>query len=123
ASNANDAVLDYLTDWNEILWQVYPDYAPTGAGNLLGAAAPIDQAFILQMLIPAFEARGWTFDPATGEGTGLDLRGVAHALSVNEERIIERQQRSRRAAAAANDNQISAWRGAAFRFAGWEMAA
>ncbi|MGL5837807.1 MAG: calcium-binding protein, partial [Sphingorhabdus sp.] len=46
ASNANDAVLDYLTDWNEILWQVYPDYAPTGAGNLLGAAAPIDQAFI-----------------------------------------------------------------------------
>ncbi|MGL5838519.1 MAG: calcium-binding protein, partial [Sphingorhabdus sp.] len=88
ASNANDAVLDYLTDWNEILWQVYPDYAPTGAGNLLGAAAPIDQAFIMQMLIPAFEARGWTFDPSTGEGTGLDIRGVAHALSVNEERII-----------------------------------
>lgn len=88
ASNANDAILDYLTDWNEILWQVYPDYAPTGSGNLLGAAVGIDQAFIMQMLIPAFEARGWTFDPATGLGTGLDIRGVAHALSINKERII-----------------------------------
>jgi hypothetical protein len=88
SSNTDDAVLDYLTDWNEILWQVYPDYAPTGAGNLLGAAVGIDQAFIMQMLIPAFEARAWTFDSATGEGTGLDIRGVAHALSINEERII-----------------------------------
>ena len=88
ASNADDAVLDYLTDWNEILWQVYPDYAPTGAGNLFGGAVGVDQAFIMQMLIPAFEARGWTYDPATGEGTGLDIRGVAHALSINEERII-----------------------------------
>jgi Ca2+-binding RTX toxin-like protein len=88
SSNANDAVLDDLTDWNEILWQIYPDYAPSGAGNLLGSAVGLDQAFIMQMLIPAFEARGWTFDPATGLGTGLDLRGVAHALSVSEERII-----------------------------------
>ena len=88
ASNADDAILDYLTDWNEILWQVYPDYAPTGAGNLFGGAVGVDQAFIMQMLIPAFEAREWTFDPATGEGTGLDIRGVAHALSINEERII-----------------------------------
>lgn len=87
-SNADDATLDYLTGWNEILWQVYPDYAPTGAGNLFGGSVGVDQAFIMQMLIPAFEARGWTFDPATGEGTGLDIRGVAHALSVNEERII-----------------------------------
>jgi hypothetical protein len=68
----------------------------------------IDQAFIMQMLIPAFEARGWTFDPATGLGTGLDIRGVA--------------QQSRRVA-AANDNQISAWRGAAFRSREREMAA
>ena len=116
ASNADDAIFDYLTRWNEILWQVYPDYAPTGSGNLLGAAVGVDQAFIMQMLIPAFEARRWTFDPATGLGTGLDIWGVAHALSINEER-------SPRVVVAANDNQMSAWRAAAFRFAGWEMAA
>src|SRR5262249_37320810 len=34
ATNDNDAVLDYLTDWNAILWQVYPDYQPSGEGNL-----------------------------------------------------------------------------------------
>jgi hypothetical protein len=62
---------------------------------------------IMQVLIPAFEARGWAFDPATGLGTGLDIRG--------------RKMRSRRVAVAANDND--AWRGAAFRFDGWEMAA
>ena len=84
----SNPIFDYLTNWNEILWQIYPDYAPTGSGNLLGAAVGIDQAFIMQMLIPAFEAQRWTFDPATGLGTGLDIRGVAHALSVNEERII-----------------------------------
>jgi hypothetical protein len=88
ASNTDDAVLDYLTDWNEILWQVYPDYAPTGTGNLFDSSVSIDQAFIMQMLIPAFEARGWTYDPVTNAGTGLDIRGVAHALSINEERII-----------------------------------
>lgn len=38
ASSINDAVLEYPSDWNEILWQVYPDYAPTGAGNLFGSA-------------------------------------------------------------------------------------
>lgn len=91
-------IIDYLTDWNEILWQVYPDYAPTGSGNLLGAAVGIDQAFIMQMLIPAFEAQRWTFDPATDQGTGLDIRGVA--------------QRSH-GVAAANDNDE--WRGVAFR--------
>ncbi len=108
ASNADDAVFDYLTRWNEILWQVYPDYAPTGAGNLLGSAVGIDQAFIMQMMIPAFELRGWTFDPATGEGTGLDIRGVA-------------QQNHR--VAAANDNDFNAWPERTFRFDGWEMAA
>jgi hypothetical protein len=104
-----EAIYDYLADWNEILWQVYPDYAPTGSGNLLGAAVGIDQAFIMQMLIPAFEARGWTFDPATGLGTGLDIRGVA--------------QQTRCTAVAANDNQMSAWRGAAFCSREREMAA
>jgi hypothetical protein len=77
-SNADDAVLDYLTQWNDILWQIYPDYRPSGEGNLGGSTLSIDQAFILQMLLPAFET----------VGVDLDIRGVAHALSVSEERII-----------------------------------
>ncbi|MCJ2189220.1 calcium-binding protein, partial [Novosphingobium beihaiensis] len=79
ASNADDAVLDYLTDWNEILWQIYPDYKPSGDGNMLGGAVSIDQAFIMQMLLPAFE----------NVGVDLDLEAVAHALSVDETRIVE----------------------------------
>lgn len=71
ASNDDDAVLDYLTDWNEILWQIYPDYAPENGVS-------IDQVFIMQMLIPAFE----------NVGVDLDLRGVAHALSIDETRIL-----------------------------------
>lgn len=51
--------------------------ATTSAGNLFGGAVGVDQAFIMQMLIPAFEARGWTYDLATGQGTGLDIRGAA----------------------------------------------
>jgi hypothetical protein len=78
ASNAGDAVTDYLTAWNEVLWQIYPDYKPAGTGNLLGGTVAIDQAFILQMLLPAFESAG----------LDLDLAGVAHALSIDETRII-----------------------------------
>ncbi|MEO6716298.1 MAG: hypothetical protein ABIM50_03495 [Novosphingobium sp.] len=82
ASNAGDAVLDYLTAWNEILWQVYPDYHPSGAGNLLGGTVAVD----LQ---------------ASQCDTKLPQRAVIGG-------------RSRRAAAACNDND--AWRGATFRF-------
>ncbi|HVJ03762.1 MAG TPA: calcium-binding protein, partial [Sphingomonas sp.] len=77
-SNANDAVLDYLTDWNEILWQVYPDFAPEDDGDILNAKVGIDQAFIMQMIVQAYE----------NVGVDLDIRGVAHALSVDEKRII-----------------------------------
>lgn len=76
--NANDAILDYLTKWNEVLGQVYPDYQPTGKDNLYGATAAVDQAFILQMAIEAFETVGVNFD----------IRGVAHALGVDETRIV-----------------------------------
>ena len=30
------------------LWQIYPDYQPSGAGNLLGGTVQIDQAYIMQ---------------------------------------------------------------------------
>ncbi|HEX8061745.1 MAG TPA: calcium-binding protein, partial [Allosphingosinicella sp.] len=77
ASNAGDAVLDYLTDWNELLWQIYPDFAPKDDGGVLKGKVGIDQAYIMQMLIQAYE----------NVGVDLDIRGVAHALSVDETRI------------------------------------
>ncbi|WP_274603605.1 calcium-binding protein, partial [Rhizobium sp. CFBP 8762] len=78
ASNENDAVLDYLTEWNAILWQIYPDYRPSGEGNMAGSTLSVDQPFILQMLLPAFEKIG----------IDLDIRAVAHVLSVSDERLI-----------------------------------
>lgn len=123
-------MLDYLTGWNEILWQIYPDYRPSGESNLLGGTVAIDQAYIMQMVLAAYESTG----------VALDLAGVAHALSVDETRIIEHASaatsvsgtqgtdfivmgagnqtyRGGSGAAAANDN-IDAWREATFRFAG-----
>ncbi len=39
-ANTDDAVLDYLTDWNEVLQQVYPDYVVEGeGGDLAGSVA------------------------------------------------------------------------------------
>ena len=77
-SNANDAVLDYLTQWNDLLWQIYPDYKPSTATNLSGSSIPIDQAYIMQMLVAAYDS----------VGVDLDIRGVAHALSVDETRVV-----------------------------------
>ena len=45
---------------------------------MFGATAPIDQVLILQTAIEAFE----------NVGVDLDIRGVAHALSVDETRIV-----------------------------------
>ena len=78
ADNTDDAILDYLTDWHGVLSQVYPDYKPTGIGNLYGSTAAVDQAFIFQMAIEAFET----------VGVNYDIRGVAHALGIDETKIV-----------------------------------
>jgi Ca2+-binding RTX toxin-like protein len=76
-NNLNDAALDYLSDWNEILWQIYPEYQMKGDGNLWGSTVAIDQPFIFQMMLPAFE----------NVGIALDIYATAHALSIDETRI------------------------------------
>ena len=50
-------MLDYLTGWNELLWQIYPDYKPSGTGNLLGGTVAIDQPYIMQMLVADKQSR------------------------------------------------------------------
>ncbi len=120
-ASVDNPVADYLARWNEILWQIYPDYRPSGAGNLLGGTVSIDQAFIMQMLVAAWER----------VPVGIDLAGAAHALSIDESRIIANgaggicngtatalQPGKSRRVAAANDNKLGAWRGAPFRLLG-----
>ena len=78
-SNANDAVLDYLTRWNEILWQIYPNRAAHGRRTICSAPPP--------RLIRSSSCR-WRSRPSRTSAVDLDIRGVAHALSVDETRIV-----------------------------------
>ncbi len=50
-NNTGNAIDHYLTKWNEILWEVYPDYVISGGSSLNGAAVAFDQTFILQQVI------------------------------------------------------------------------
>ncbi|HEX8193050.1 MAG TPA: calcium-binding protein, partial [Allosphingosinicella sp.] len=72
------AAAEYLKGWNELLWQIYPDYKLKGTGNLLGAGVAIDQAFIFQMMLPAFQ----------NVGIDLDIRAAANALSIDQTKIV-----------------------------------
>ncbi len=78
APTGYDASYEYLTRWNEILTQVYPDYQVDGTGNIFGSAVTIDQKFIFQMLIPAFEK----------VGIDMELPAVLNRLGVDETRLV-----------------------------------
>ena len=74
-----DEAYDCLTKWNEILNQIYPDYRVDGTGNTFGASVSIDQKFIMQMVIPAFEK----------VAIDLDMDAILNRLSVDETRLVE----------------------------------
>ncbi|MEM8750673.1 MAG: calcium-binding protein, partial [Pseudomonadota bacterium] len=74
-----EAARDHLRDWNDILWEIFPEYAPSGEGNLFGGRVAIDQRFVMQMLLPAFE----------NIDIGLDLPAVMNALSLNQDVLIQ----------------------------------
>lgn len=73
-----EAAQDYLADWNEILWQIYPDYQMDGTQNLFGGTVSFDQKFLVQMVLPAYEA--YPLD--------VDLPTILNALSANEELLV-----------------------------------
>ncbi|MCV0425006.1 MAG: tandem-95 repeat protein, partial [Roseibium sp.] len=75
APTGYDEAYAYLQDWNELLWQVYPDYRLDDTANLMGNTVAIDQAFIFQMLLGAYE----------NVPVDVDLLAAMNALSVNEE--------------------------------------
>ncbi len=68
---------DYLMDWAEILWQVYPDYIPDGSKNQFGMRLAVDQPYIVQMALAAFE----------NVPVDADVLAILDALGVNEERL------------------------------------
>ncbi|MEZ5840751.1 MAG: tandem-95 repeat protein [Hyphomicrobiales bacterium] len=78
APAGHDAAYDYLVDWNELLWQIYPDYQLDSSVNLAGNTVAVDQAFIMQMMLAAFE----------NVGIDVDLPAAMNALGVNEERLV-----------------------------------
>ncbi|HMO69721.1 MAG TPA: calcium-binding protein, partial [Novosphingobium sp.] len=78
ASNENDAIYDYFVNWSTILLQVYPDYQPADPQLPFDPSLGVDQSFIFQMLLSAFE----------NVGTELDLLAVANAFGLDERRII-----------------------------------
>ncbi len=74
-----DPAYDYLTDWNELLAYIYTDFKLDSSVNLYGTTVQIDQPWILQMLLPAFE----------NVGIDLDLLAAMNALGLDETRLIE----------------------------------
>ncbi|MEM7683452.1 MAG: calcium-binding protein, partial [Pseudomonadota bacterium] len=78
ASNEDDAVFDYLVEWNTILNQVYPNYDPADPKFFFDPEQEIDQPFIFQMILAAFE----------NVSIDLDLLAIANAFSVDERRIV-----------------------------------
>ena len=79
APSGYDPAYDYLTDWNEILAYIYTDFKLDGSVNLYGTTVQIDQPWIFQMLLPAFE----------NVGIDLDLLAVMNALGLDETWLIE----------------------------------
>ncbi|WP_272490883.1 calcium-binding protein, partial [Mesobacterium pallidum] len=77
-TNENDAVYDYLSEWTLILAQVFPDYAPADKELFFDPNLGIDQPYIFQMALAAYE----------NVGLDLDVYAIANALGLDERRIV-----------------------------------
>ena len=62
ADNTNNAIAIYLQQWNEILWQVYPNYQISPGDTISGGSVPFDQMFLLQQIIEGFENSTINYD-------------------------------------------------------------
>ena len=69
---------DYLVAWREILQVVYPDYHLDGTTNFVTGTLELDEEFVFQMLLPAFE----------NVGIDAELAAVMNALGVDETKLI-----------------------------------
>lgn len=69
----------YLQKWHQILSVMYPDYVIAGSGNLFGQTLSLDQRYILQMMLPAYQTIG----------IDIDLKGAMYALGINQDRLLQ----------------------------------
>ncbi len=69
---------EYLVAWREILEVVYPDYEVDRTKNFVTGHMRLDEKFIFQMVLPAFET----------VGIDAELPAVLNALGVDETRLI-----------------------------------
>ena len=95
APEGAEAAYDYLVAWDEILEVVYPDYHVDGEVNFVTGKMRLDQQFVFQMVLPAFET----------VGIDADLPAVLNALGVDEEKLI---------AHAAGDTEVNGTNGQDF---------
>ncbi len=77
-SNENDAVYDYLQQWQAVMAAIYPDYRPADKDYFFDATVGLDQPFVLQMLVAAYE----------NVGIDLDLPAIANAFAIDETRLV-----------------------------------
>ncbi len=95
APEGAEAAYDYLVAWDEILEVVYPDYHVDGEVNFVTGRMRLDQQFVFQMVLSAFET----------VGIDADLPAVLNALGVDEEKLI---------AHAAGDTEVNGTAGQDF---------
>jgi len=73
-----DAAYAYLQDWHQILSVLYPDFALNGSGNIGGTTVALDQKFIFQMMLPAFQT----------VAIDVDLLAAMNALGINQDLLV-----------------------------------
>ncbi|AVX03475.1 iron-regulated protein FrpA [Maritalea myrionectae] len=81
APTGAEAAYDYLVGWQEILEVIYPDYHLDSSQNILTGTLKLDQKFVFQMLIPAFE----------NVGIDVELDAVMNALGVDETLLVSHE--------------------------------
>jgi hypothetical protein len=64
APDGYEPTRDYLMDWAEILWQVYPDYISDGSKNQFGMRLAVNQPYIVQMALAGNDNKNTKLDAA-----------------------------------------------------------
>ncbi len=78
APQGYEATFDYLAAWDEILEIIYPDYRIDGSANFVSGAMRVDEKFLAQMIVAAFE----------NVAIDIDLAAAFNVLGVDETKLI-----------------------------------
>ncbi|HMO06583.1 MAG TPA: calcium-binding protein, partial [Paracoccaceae bacterium] len=79
APDGAEAQRDYLEGWHAILSVLYPDVNIGASGNIFGASLSLDQRYIFQMMLPAFQT----------QAPDIDLPGAMNALGIDQNLLVQ----------------------------------